>query len=403
VPDSGSRLPIAGALAANALILGILVVCGALATFEPDLHYQSMQEDELLEWCSFWAFFLAALVLARPVLSRREPGATWPWLTALMSLACFVIAMEEVSWGQRFLGFRPPEYFLAHNYQQELNVHNVMSSESRALSFAALAFGFGVVLPLLARIPPLARLLGAAGMIPPPVALAPSFLAAGILQEVYPWRFTGEVAELMLGGSLLFSGLVQLPARPRGEPREPGLPRLFPVLLATCGVLGLGLASSWASRSMATGDPEANARARREAEALRTDFLEMAARNGDQPVTDCELSKRIYTYVVQYRKPELGRGAFAGLAGPEMPAARAEYFLDPWNSPWWIRDTCDEDTQERRIFVYSFGPNRRRDSSRWELQGDDVGARIFDGSMHATIIKEATRDDPSVTPPGETD
>ena len=32
-------------------------------------------------------------------------------------------------------------------------------------------------------------------------------------------------------------------------------------------------------------------------------------------------------------------------------------------------------------FVYSFGPNRRRDWSRWEILGDDVGAVVYQVGM----------------------
>jgi hypothetical protein len=28
------------------------------------------------------------------------------------------------------------------------------------------------------------------------------------------------------------------------------------------------------------------------------------------------------------------------------------------------------------VFIYSFGPNRQRDSSEWEILGDDIGMRL---------------------------
>ena len=32
-----------------------------------------------------------------------------------MASRCFVVAMEEISWGQRLFGYRAPAYFLGHN------------------------------------------------------------------------------------------------------------------------------------------------------------------------------------------------------------------------------------------------------------------------------------------------
>ena len=46
--------------------------------------------------------------------------------------------------------------------------------------------------------------------------------------------------------------------------------------------------------------------------------------------------------------------------------------LDPWNYAYWIRDNCAADERERMTYIYSFGPNRRRDSTKWEVGGDDL-------------------------------
>ena len=68
----------------------------------------------------------------------------------------------------------------------------------------------------------------------------------------------------------------------------------------------------------------------------------------------------------------LGAGAFGELVERGLPEERAAFFLDPWNSPYWIRDHCDTQRGERIVFFYSFGPDRRRSSSEREIGGDDV-------------------------------
>ena len=63
-------------------------------------------------------------------------------------------------------------------------------------------------------------------------------------------------------------------------------------------------------------------------------------------------------------------------AGPALPPSESTISWDPWNSPYWIRDKCSKDRSRRSVFVYSFGPNRRRDSSHWEVAGDDIGTYV---------------------------
>jgi hypothetical protein len=65
------------------------------------------------------------------------------------------------------------------------------------------------------------------------------------------------------------------------------------------------------------------------------------------------------------------------LTAQGLPKARAEYFLDPWNSPYWIRAQCSKDRSRVSVYVYSFGPNRRRDSDLWQIVDDDVGAYVI--------------------------
>lgn len=85
------------------------------------------------------------------------------------------------------------------------------------------------------------------------------------------------------------------------------------------------------------------------------------------------MHKRLYSFVAKYEQTYLNEESFAQLTMQGLPVARAEFFLDPWNSPYWIRDVCASMNEPRMMVVYSFGPNRRRDSSRDEILGDDLG------------------------------
>ena len=41
------------------------------------------------------------------------------------ALLMFVFMGEEISWGQRILGFGTPEVLMEINHQQEFNLHNI--------------------------------------------------------------------------------------------------------------------------------------------------------------------------------------------------------------------------------------------------------------------------------------
>ncbi len=363
-------------LLANLLsILPILVVV-AMHRSDREAYYQAVQEDRFLEWATVWAFVLAGVAFAAAAVRQRRTAGRLPWFLIGVCLFCWLVAGEEISWGQRILGYRPPVYFLEQNFQQELNLHNVVDTSLRKLGLKATILGYGVVLPLLAAMPPLRRWLEKLAIVAPPWWLAPSFLVTYVTYREYPLKFTGEVVELMLGLAFLFASLVALTTF-AGAP-ETHRWRLVRMTLSVGIVAVLGLAAAAYSSRQRDADPAILTAAEAEAAALKTDFLAMARRNGGRSVTRCGLHKRVYSFVEKYEADYLNQGAFAALTGQGMPQQRAAFFLDPWNSPYWIRDECDRRGGQRVIFVYSFGPNRKRESSEWALAGDDVGVTIFE-------------------------
>ena len=83
------------------------------------------------------------------------------------------------------------------------------------------------------------------GVVIPPAALMPAFLAAYITYEAYPWKFLGEWVELMLGLGFLFVAIVcAREFRARAVPSPAPLTaarraflRYFPDIFLTPGVL----------------------------------------------------------------------------------------------------------------------------------------------------------------------
>jgi hypothetical protein len=360
---------------ANAFVLAPLGLFAWLNELDSDLFYRAVQEDEWLEWGTFWGFLAAAAAWGTAAFRQWRRTDLWPWFLGGVALFCFVVGMEEISWGQRVLGYRPPSYFLEHNFQQELNVHNVIDQDLRMQAVRVVILGFGVALPLLALVPWLRRTLAAAAVVAPPVELIPAFLAAWWVYDEYPFRFAGEITELMLAFGFLFAGLARASELSEATPRWSG--PLLGIAVSTAFVVALGGANAWVSRAQRQAAPETLETARIELAALARDIAGQAGLSGGELPTGCGLHKRLYTFRRENDAEFLAAGGFAALQEQGLPAERAEFLLDPWNSPYWIRDKCSDGGRQRVVFVYSFGPNRRRESTSWEIQGDDPGVVLL--------------------------
>ena len=318
----------------NVVALLPLVVAYFLNEASRDAYYQAVQEDEFLEWATVWAFIAAAVVFGIAAWRQRRSAGMLPWFLAGVSLFCVFVAGEEFSWGQRILGYRPPVYFLEENFQQELNVHNVVDTSLRKLALKSVILGYGVVLPLVALVPAVRKLFDKLGVVAPPWELAPAFLVTYLTYEEYPLEFTGEVVELMLGLAFLFAALFA--AHTLSKPRETGNLRLAWMAAFVAAVVVLGVASAAYSRAQRGASEEILAATTDELEALKADFLAMARRNRGRSVTKCGLHKRVYSFVEKYDTEYLYEGSFAALTRQGMPEERAQFFdLEIWNLGSW--------------------------------------------------------------------
>lgn len=359
------------AVIANGLVVALIAFAALLFEYDADRYYLVVQEDGVLEWATFWAFLIAAGLSAVAAVRQHRVHGTLPWFLTGVGLFCLFVALEEISWGQRVLGYRPPVYFLDQNFQQEFNLHNVVATRWRKLALTATIFGYGVFLPCLQLVPASARLLGRLGVAAPPIGLLPVFVAAGVLYEWYPRSHTGEWVELFLGVGFLVAALAAV-RHYRADPAGDGNARVpFGQSLAALGAIAV---LAWLTAALSDRQRQAHpgnvAATESELAAMKADF------ESGRVETRCSLHKRLYTFVLDHGQEGLFEGSFAALQTQGLPEERARFFLDPWNSPYWIRDRCDRESDERITFVYSFGPNRRRDSTRTEILGDDIGTLL---------------------------
>lgn len=359
------------AIIANGMVFACIACAALLFEYDTDHYYLVVQEDGFLEWATFWAFVVAAVLSVVAAERQHRTSATLPWFLAGVGLFCLFVALEEISWGQRLLGYRPPDYFLDRNFQQEFNLHNVVATRWRKLALSAVIVGYGVLLPLLHLWPAVGRLLTRFSVVAPPPELLPTFLAAYVLYTWYPWSHSGEWVEFFLGSGFLFAALAaarHFQPELAGTVKDNVPPATSLVAIAAMAVLALITARI--SDYQRQAHPGNIAAVEAELHALKADF------ESGRAELECSLHKRLYTFVLEYEQDGLLEGSYAALQSQGLPESRAQYFIDPWNSPYWIRDRCDSDSDERVTFVYSFGPNRRRDSTRYEILDDDIGVYI---------------------------
>ena len=371
-------------LVSTALIFAVLAYAYALSQTDYDFFLQSVQEDEYLEWSTFWGFILASVLFILAARQQHKVEGKIPWFLTGVGIFCFIFAMEEISWGQRVLGFRPPAYFLDENFQQELNYHNIISKWWRKTALKLIMLAYGFALPVLAMEPSLRRWIDKLAIVPPAAIFILPFTVAVFFYHEYPLEYSGEIVELMFAFCFIFSAMDYLQqtgfdfGRQIARIKGFAVPKSLVAMALAVVVIGAGAAGGAISRSDKTADPELLRMAKVESTAIAEDLLWLIKNQqpGARSVTQCQMHTRLYSYVIGRRYQRMNEGNYHALTQSGLPEERAKFFIDPCNSPYWIRQYCNEDRTESRIYVYSFGPNRKRDSARHNIDGDDIGVII---------------------------
>ena len=185
--------------AARPLWLGVawLALCVSYTGFEhgwfdfPDFVYA---EDGLFETATAVVLLICAVLLASALRPSWRLDRRLGLAVGFLSLVCFLLLMEEISWGQRIFGFETPEEIEKINAQQETNLHNMFVGYNQLIR---LAISLILATILLGRAFWLMRLrtLGLDRLMPPPTAVY--FIVFLIYAHTYDELFE-EVVGLFL-------------------------------------------------------------------------------------------------------------------------------------------------------------------------------------------------------------
>jgi tetratricopeptide (TPR) repeat protein len=179
--------------------------------YYPLAYIWATYEDLIGEWLQFYRFVAAFIFSIRLAFS----GSRYRVFFALLAASCFYVFMEEISWGQRILGFASPEFFQRHNLQRQVNLHNFLVGPFHTLTktvietmLATALVVYGLVYPLAVRFGwALAGMLQRLRIPAPPLYLWPYFVIAALL-EVGLFRFNeAEIAEVLIGLALSIMAL----------------------------------------------------------------------------------------------------------------------------------------------------------------------------------------------------
>ena len=188
-------------LLGNGILAGFLFAgIHYLYIYQPVAFVFFVAEDRWSEYGTFVGWFLSSSMLVWALLKFpkfRRPGHY------IFALVAFLIAMEEISWGQRILGIATPGLISVQNLQGELNFHNMLQAGSYYPYIAPAILIGGIVLPIFAFFSATLRQLCERLGIPiVPVQYWP-FIVLPVYFLEYHWRFVAvalnyELAELFL-------------------------------------------------------------------------------------------------------------------------------------------------------------------------------------------------------------
>lgn len=191
------------------LLLGLVLII----QIDPDFYIEITKEDHFVEWLTVVFLFGAGSFYIASGVHGKKAQSRYAWFFFLLGFGSFLMAMEEISWGQRIFGLETNQFFLENNVQQELNLHNAISpflGIKTAQVAALVLFSYGVLLPLLALIEKFAAFFKKIKIPIPSLFPAVGFLLGSVLTlNLFSGR-EKEISEMLLSLSLLFISVLEV-------------------------------------------------------------------------------------------------------------------------------------------------------------------------------------------------
>jgi hypothetical protein len=205
----------------------------ALSLYPPAVEYM-LPEDAVYEMSQAMAYLAGGLLMtftAVRAFRRLRPLGVLHAFVLVFAAALFFAGLEELDYGQRFLFFHTPEYWLDISMQTGVNLHNLHTGVSNRL-MALIAITAGFVLPLLRLVWPWFAGLLARFRFPLPTGIFMVPFTVGAMYFIpADLRGSGGFDEQRLISWIMLAVLVGVLVYSLRTPRLRGSTRLLTVLL----------------------------------------------------------------------------------------------------------------------------------------------------------------------------
>jgi hypothetical protein len=129
------------------LALAFTVFIFAAFRWMPIAYMHLIVEDSYGEYFTFAGYLVSSLLLLSALIINRDLRKP---LYFLLTACFFIMAMEEISWGQRIMNFNTPENMLFINSQNEFNFHNLFFVHVKPAYVFVVTF-WALILPFLVK------------------------------------------------------------------------------------------------------------------------------------------------------------------------------------------------------------------------------------------------------------
>lgn len=131
-------------------VLMLLCLSGLLISPWKSFTLWMLKENHPVELLTFLFLFMASLLGILLVKTARHNGEP-AWVSIFLgfiTLALFIVAMEEIAWGQWFFGFQTPDILKEVNRQGETTLHNIGDLQG-STEILRVIFGYGGIIGIL--------------------------------------------------------------------------------------------------------------------------------------------------------------------------------------------------------------------------------------------------------------
>jgi len=136
------------------VLISIVFLIKIVSGIDDPFYKNLTKEDGVIENATVFVYlfsFIFSLSIAKQFKSKKILFT----LFLILGIGFFIIAFEEISWGQRMFDFESPDWF-PENIQDETNIHNLVVFQSyRNTAYVVVAFmgAFSwIIFPLIKRI-----------------------------------------------------------------------------------------------------------------------------------------------------------------------------------------------------------------------------------------------------------